>query len=220
MVTRIGLRAALLALLGVLFLLLAMRLYFIVPELTIDNVDELTANPSYSRLSRAFGFPLALGLASILASASLAWRTARLSLIKAAHPSAILFEVSLSKKAKKELAHSTPSLASPWSSVLVIRENSISLWSDLPPQPKEFVEAAHVRTFEYAEGHTLGRARDRQIILEWTDVPEWKSNNVNRRLELDLIGGGLLGNSAPAATLTAKAIERAQELLAHRSLGR
>ncbi|QIG39116.1 hypothetical protein G5T42_06120 [Microbacterium sp. 4R-513] len=217
--TRIGVRAALLAPLGVLFLLLAARLYHIVPELTMDNMDELLANRSYTRLSRAFAFPLGIGLGLILASVILIWRRVRIALIKAAHPSAIVLEVTISKEAKKELALSAPALASAWSHVLVIRENSISLWSGLPPQHKEFIEAAQIRTLEYVNVSPRGRARADRIVLEWTDVLEWRSDDVTRRLELTPIGG-LLGNSAPASALTAHAVESAQKLLALRPIGR
>ncbi|MGA7146874.1 MAG: hypothetical protein WBX17_00085 [Microbacterium sp.] len=69
-----------LAPLGALFFVAAWWLWFAVPELTIENMDELANDRSYAWLSRAPGIPFGLSLVCIISSAWLVWRQSRISL--------------------------------------------------------------------------------------------------------------------------------------------
>ncbi|MGN6218603.1 MAG: hypothetical protein ACTHNQ_03795, partial [Microbacterium sp.] len=153
------------------------------------------------------------GVCFLIAAALLVMRALRMSLIRAANPSAILLEVTVSKKSKKEFAVTAPYLSSGWSHVLMIREDSVSLWSGPPLRQKEFIEAAHVRNLEYVDAPGRWMGGGGPISLEWTDVLEWKRARTDRRLELIPLGGGPLGNSAPPPRLTADATHRAWALI-------
>lgn len=199
---------------GVVLIWIGVALWSSVPELTIDNVDELIDDRRYAVLSRAWPVPFAMGVVCLISSALLGLRSLRMSLMRAANPSAVLVEVAVSKKSKKQFAVAAPPLSSGWSHVLMIREDSVSLWSGPPLRQKEFIEAAHVLNLEY-----VGAPGDRvsgggPISLQWLDVLEWKSARADRRLEFVPLGGGPLGNSAPPPRLTADAVHRARALVA------
>lgn len=204
---RIGTRAAVLAPLGALFIVWALWIWSTVPELTIDNVDEMINDRSYAVLSRIWAIPLAIGVVFLIASVWLAWRKTRTSMLGATYPSAIAIEVSVSKEGKRELASISPSTASAWLHVLLIDEGSVSLWTGLPPRVEVTVNAVDVRKLEYGERFERGRTMTVCIELEWND------GHTLRRLSLAPIGGGLLGNSAPRQVLTAAAVQRARELI-------
>ncbi|SFS17023.1 hypothetical protein SAMN04487846_3428 [Microbacterium sp. cf046] len=210
---RLILRAAVLIPIGAVLIWTGLVVLSLVPELTIDNVDELLDDRRYVVLSRFWPIPFGLGVSFLLAAGLLALRSWRMSLIKAANPSAVILEVVVSKKSKKEFAHSAPLLSSGWSHVLMIREDSVSLWSGPPLRQKEYIDAANVRTLEYVDTHERGAVSGGPIILEWTDVLEWKTADTDRRLELVPIGGGPLGNSALPPRMTADAIWRAGALI-------
>lgn len=200
-------RAVVLAPLGALFFVAAWWLWFAVPELTIENMDELANDRSYAWLSRAPGIPFGLGLVCIISSAWLVWRQSRISLLQREHPSAIVIEVSVSKEARREHSSIFLSRDSAWSYILLVRDRSISLWAGLPPRPEVFVEAASVRTFEYDEPSAQSHGAPAEIVLEWMD------GGTRRRLSLAPIGAGLRGISAPPPARTADAVQRGRELV-------
>lgn len=197
-------RALVLAALGALLLVLAWWLDSRVPELTVENMDELV-DDGWIRRSRVPLYPLALGVLFILASAWLLWRQILVSAVRREHPCAVVIEVSVSKEARRGLSSVFLSRSSAASYILLIRDSSISLWAGLPPRPEVFVEARDVRTFEYDE-HSANGATAAQIVLEWND-----GHNL-RRLLVDPIGWGLRGISPPPPALTAAAVHRGRLL--------
>lgn len=207
------LRGAVLTLVGAVLIWISLALWPLVPELTMDNVDELLDDRGYVVISRTWFIPLAFGVCFVIAAALLALRSLRISLMRTANPSAILLEVAVSKNSKKEFAVTAPLLSSGWSHVLMIREDSVSLWSGPPLRQKEFIEAAHVQNLEYVDAPERQVVGGGPIILEWTDVLEWRTARTDRRLELIPLGGGPLGNSAPPPRPTADALHRAWALI-------
>lgn len=205
--TRIGLRALVLLPLGVVLIAFALWIWSTVPELTVENMDELVDDRSYVWLSRAPAIPSGLGLGCVISSLWLLWRQSRISVLRREHPSAIFIEVSVPKGARRELSSVFLSSASAWSYILQVREDSISLWAGLPPRPEIFIEATAVRAFEHEERLAHGRTTATQIVVEWND------GQTGRRLSLAPIGGGMLGQSAPAPALTAAAVQRGRELM-------
>lgn len=206
-------RAIILAVLGLLFFVVAWWMWSSVPELTMENMDELVNDRSYAWLSRAPGIPFGLGLVCLVSSAWLAWRQSKISLLRREYPSAIVIEVEVSKESRREHASAFHSRDSAFSYVLLMRESSISLWAGLPPRLEVFVEASALRAFGCDERAARGGTKKSGIVLEWND------GETRRRLSLAPIGGGLRGISAPPPALTAAAVQRGRELIGFQSVG-
>lgn len=197
-------RALVLAALGALLLVTGLWLESRVPELTVENMDQLV-DDGWIRQSRVPLYPLAFGVVLMLGSTWLFWRQILISAVRREHPSGIAIEVTVSKEAKRGLSSDFLSKDTAASYILLIRKSSISLWAGLPPRPEVFVEAVDIRAFEYDERSANGRAA--QIVLEWND-----GQNV-RRLCVDPIGWGLRGLSPPPLALTAAAVQRGRALI-------
>ncbi len=200
-------RALVLALLGALLIAVGVWFLSIVPELTLENMDELPDDGSYRRLAQLPGAPLGLGVGCILASGYLIWRQSRIASLTGEHRSAIAIEVSVSKETRRELSSLFMSRDPAWSYVLLVREGSISLWAGLPPRPEVFIETAAIRTFAHNDRSEHDRRAPAQIVLEWND------GGTDRRLSVDPTGWGLRGLSAPPPAVTSAAVQRGRELL-------
>ena len=196
-------RALVLLVLGALLVVLGVLWWSALPEMTMENVDELSGDRTY----RLPGVPLGLGVGCILSSAWLAWRQSRVGLLRREYPGAVFIEVTVSKEAKRELASVFLTRGTPWSYILLVRDNSISLWAGLPPVPEIFVETAALRAFEYEEGPPQGPSSTAPILLEWID------GETHRRVNLSPIGAGLRGMSAPRRAVTLDAVQRGRELI-------
>jgi len=207
--TRIGLRAGVLAVLGVLLCLVSWWLWSLVPEMTIDNFEDLIDNPEYRFVSRLWWLPSALALVCLVSTLWLSWRRARIAAVMSEYPDAVVIEVEVPKHYKDELERASVAKSTAWSHGLVLREGVVSLYTGLPPRPEIVVDAHAVRRLEYDPAFREELPTPGAIVLEWYD----ESAEVDRRLVLRPIGGGLLGQTAPRWAHTSDAVSRGRELV-------
>ena len=167
------------------------------PELTVDNVDQLTSDRWYMFSSRWWAAPLSAGLTLLAFWTWLMARRIRLQVVRRASGGFVLDAAATEKTLDNLYWLAGRGDHRPFAIALSVTDSGIGLWSGLLPHQTLFIPAEHVRDIRASE--VTARFGRRGMRLGQRGIEfVYDTDRGDRLLSFAILGGGFTGIRSPS----------------------